>query len=131
MQEKHLRSALIKLAHTNPDLRKDLLPLLEKTASQDVRVAFSQYEKSLLAVLKDAGKLKNILATAPEGKMPGGRFKIHAFNVLQNLVYGSGPGNLDDLRKDVEAMEAQGAGSEDEGPSDGRKYWWEEGRVTG
>lgn len=50
----NLRSRLIKLAHQNPELRGDILPLLERRASsKEINRNFKDVDKSLRA-LKDS-----------------------------------------------------------------------------
>lgn len=39
MDMSNLRSSIIRLAHSNPELRKDLLPLLSKTSAVDEAMA--------------------------------------------------------------------------------------------
>lgn len=58
MNEKELRSKLIRLAHAKPEIRKDLLPVLRKHAARKINVA---------------PKLAKMLAAAGRrGVVPGG-----------------------------------------------------------
>lgn len=53
-----LRSSIIKLAHTNPELRKDLLPLLKKAVDSDFAKAKGAAQKALSNQEKTTKSLK-------------------------------------------------------------------------
>ena len=73
----NLRSSVIRLAHSNPELRPHLLPLLTKVAGQpdylpkDGMASFKAFEKSVKGIPDDAPKkdsieesLKELMAAA-------------------------------------------------------------------
>ena len=80
MSDKTLRNAAIRLAHQNPELRKELMPLLQKEASPSD--ADPQLEKLYAEYLKLWGKVDAYLVKMLREKSP---YKGMASDVQDDL----------------------------------------------
>ncbi len=89
----NLRSSLIKLAHANPKLRKDLLPLLGKTAVDEETAKAAKRSIEMENGIRDALKSKGWVFT--DGSSKG---KVTDTNYYAEMHFSSKSGGSIELK---------------------------------
>jgi len=103
MNDKHLRSKLIRLAHQNPKMRADILPLLVKTKQAAAAVNPAKDENKFVKTLMALEQMPDLIAW-PANPLLGDLVEEISFSIA-TAVSGSSSGEVEPMAQTLDDVE--------------------------